>query len=1255
MLTTNQLKLGIIFLFIAIGIWFLFSDGLITNNVHARSSGPDAGFTNAPGELNCDDCHVNTTGPGTGALSILAPQVYVPGQTYQITVSHTNTDLTRKRWGFQLTALDDINQKAGSLEPLDALTQTLDNKGPFPNRQYIEHTSGGTFFGQGGGASWTFKWTAPPADAGPVMFYAAGNQANGDGNTSGDNIYYTFAASQPATGAPDYSIIVAPSSRLTVPGGSVTYNVTVTPSSGFTGQVALSVNSLPANVSGSFNQATVDITNSASQTSVLTVNANSGATLGTTPFIINATSNMLTRTASSSLTVASPTSADLSVTKTDSPDPATTGTNLTYRITVTNNGPAAATNVAINDALPTGVNFVSATSSQGTCSGTATINCAFGNLAVDASATVLIVVQPQSIGSISNTATVSASESDPLPANNTATATTTVEVPGTAPTMLVSDLRVRTVTSGLTLPTSIAFLAPNDFLVLEKDSGKVQRVVNGALQSTPLDLAVNNASERGLLGIALHPNFAANGYVYLYWTWRGAGDGANNLLGSDTSDITNVPLLGNRVDRFVWSNSTLTFDRNLINLRALQTDAGQPARGNHNGGVLRFGADGKLYVIVGDVGRRGLMQNVTSGGTVPDDSFGGPEPDDAHLTGVILRLNDDGTTPVDNPFFNVTTSLIGEAAANIKKIFAYGIRNSFGMAFDPLSNDLWTQENGDDSFDELNRVEAGFNGGWIQVIGPSSRIAEYKAIESALPPSSGLANGELQQIRWPASLIANTPAEALARLYVLPGSRYTEPEWSWKYAVAPSPIGFVRGRALGANYEGDLFVGASRTTLVGGYLFRFDLTSDRKRIAVAEARHEDRVADNQDKFDLTESESFLVGRDFGITTDIQTAPNGNLYVVSLSNGAVYEIYAPATVAFKSATYNVAENAGSATVIVSRSGDPSGAATVSYATSNGTASDKSDYTTTTGALHFDAGETEKTFNVLVADDAYVESGETVNLTLSNATGARLGAMSAAVLTITDNDTATSQNPVYDPRFFVRQHYVDFLNREPDAAGFNDWVRVLENCQPDQGGLASSPACDRVHVSSGFYRSPEFGERGYWIYRFYDAALGRLPLHAEFIPDMSRLSGFQTPIEQEVNKENFVSDFMARPEFAARYSALTTAAQAQAFVEKLEMTAGVKVAEPLRAQLISGMSSGQKTAAQTLRAFIESQQVWDRFFYRGFVAMQYFGYLRRDPETAGYNDWVDVLTNGRGQIGRGNYRHLIFGFIYSTEYRARFGQP
>ncbi|HET7288624.1 MAG TPA: CHRD domain-containing protein, partial [Pyrinomonadaceae bacterium] len=149
--------------------------------------------------------------------------------------------------------------------------------------------------------------------------------------------------------------------------------------------------------------------------------------------------------------------------------------------------------------------------------------------------------------------------------------------------------------------------------------------------------------------------------------------------------------------------------------------------------------------------------------------------------------------------------------------------------------------------------------------------------------------GNLQQLRWPPTNIAATAQEALSRMYMLPGAQYIDPEFSWKYALAPSPIGFVRGRGLGPQFEGDLFVGASRTTLLNGFLFRFKLTADRQHFSFTDPRLADRVADNVDKFDLTESESLLIGKDFGVTTDIQTGPNGNLFVVSLSNGAVYEI------------------------------------------------------------------------------------------------------------------------------------------------------------------------------------------------------------------------------------------------------------------------------------------------------------------------------------------------------------------------------
>ena len=486
------------------------------------------------------------------------------------------------------------------------------------------------------------------------------------------------------------------------------------------------------------------------------------------------------------------------------------------------------------------------------------------------------------------------------------------------PMMLDNNLGVTQVVGDLVTPSAMAFIGNNDFLILEKNTGRVLRVTNGAVGATVLDLAVNNASERGLLGIALHPNFPTNPGVYLFWSCKSdlvqdadpftpEEQNCNDLtmLGEDSDDILQVPMLGNRVDRFEWNGATLTYDHNLARLLSFQNDGApnppdqgdedQPPRGNHDGGVLAFGQDGKLYVMFGDAGRRGQLQNLPSGPTltglglaVPDDQFGGPVPDNEHFTGVILRLNDDGTTPTDNPFFNFGMGVGGEAGANIQKIFAYGVRNSFGMAFDPFSGNLWDQENGEDAFDELNLVTSGMNSGWIQIIGPASRVPEFKLIETTSLHHEDFPN--LQQFRWGPERIADTPAEALSRLFVLPGSQYSDPEFSWKFVLAPAAIGFHRGRSMGPQFNGDMFVGFSTTDTLGGPLFRFNLTGDRTQIAVESPGLEDRVADNLTFHDLTESEEFVIGADFGVVTDIKSGPNGRLYVVSLDQGAVYEIF-----------------------------------------------------------------------------------------------------------------------------------------------------------------------------------------------------------------------------------------------------------------------------------------------------------------------------------------------------------------------------
>ncbi len=194
-----------------------------------------------------------------------------------------------------------------------------------------------------------------------------------------------------------------------------------------------------------------------------------------------------------------------------------------------------------------------------------------------------------------------------------------------------------------------------------------------------------------------------------------------------------------------------------------------------------------------------------------------------------------------------------------------------------------------------------------------------------------------------------------------------------------------------------------------------------------------------------------------------------------------------------------------------SGSTAAAATVDYKTSdtaglnncnvvNGVASSRCDYALSVGTVRFAAGEASKTISIPLVDDSYAEGSESFSITLSNPSGGVLGAPASATVSITDNESVNGPNPIDRTDFFVRQQYVDFLNREPDPVGYAGWQAVINNCAPND------TSCDRIHVSSGFFRSPEFQERGYFVYRFYSVGFGRKPDYVEFVPDLAKVSGF-----------------------------------------------------------------------------------------------------------------------------------------------------
>jgi len=388
-----------------------------------------------------------------------------------------------------------------------------------------------------------------------------------------------------------------------------------------------------------------------------------------------------------------------------------------------------------------------------------------------------------------------------------------------------------------------------------------------------------------------------------------------------------------------------------------------------------------------------------------------------------------------------------------------------------------------------------------------------------------------------------------------------------------------------------------------------------------------------------------------------------------------------TVQFNSAGYNVSEGDGSCVLTVSRGGDTSGSAIVSFAASNGTAKEGKDYVAAVGTLNFAPGETSKTFTALIIDNAFVDGARTVNLTLSNPSGVALGPQSTAVLTINNNDSVVGANPLDTARSFVQFDYFDFFGRYPDQAGWDFWTNQITQC----GSNAGCVEVARINVSASFFLSIEFQQTGYLVERMYKVAYGDATQTStlggtahnitapiirfnEFLVDVKQISngvivlqpGWETLLEN--NKIAFCQDFVQRSRFTAAGAYPTTMTPA-AFVNKLNQNAGnvLSASELTTAiSLFGGAADSSNTTAraQAVRQVAEDADLFSAEYNRAFVLAEYFGYLRRNPNDApestldytGYDFWLTKLNQFNG-----NYinAEMVKAFLSSIEYRQRFG--
>ena len=424
----------------------------------------------------------------------------------------------------------------------------------------------------------------------------------------------------------------------------------------------------------------------------------------------------------------------------------------------------------------------------------------------------------------------------------------------------VSDpnLKVETLVKGLERPTTMAFLDKDNILVLEKDNGTVRRIVNGVLLAEPvLDVTIANAHQRGMLGIATFPeeNFAMNSsqnikYVFLYYST------SENLErdGGDECRTTNFceepyPIF-NHLYRYEWQNDKL------VNPKLLLTLPASPGA-DHLGGDLLVGPDSNLYVTVGD------GDSCEAGSCYENFANSVLNSTTANFENGTRPLGRGGILTVDQNGQDTEYNIFGETDP-INKYYSYGLRNSFGIDFDPITNKLWDTENGPGFGDEINLVEPGFNSGWAKVQGIWP-VSNY----TATPERFGFFDNK-QNMTNPISNLFDFNGQG----------RYSSPEFSWNVTVGPTAIQFYSSDKLGKHYENDLFVGALKER---GTIYRFELNEERSELVLT-GKLQDKIANSDE-----ELQDIIFAKDFGRVTDIEVGPDGYIYVVSIIRGEIYRI------------------------------------------------------------------------------------------------------------------------------------------------------------------------------------------------------------------------------------------------------------------------------------------------------------------------------------------------------------------------------